>query len=94
MHNTSMRYLLQIEPKGKKSIYPSNDLITEKMERLLRSATRGKACKGTHKCICGERSTNYSLFIRGYITNSLAVHYLRWHRDEVPRLEIEKVKNI
>jgi len=94
MINTSNKYLLQIEPKNKKSIHPSNDSVTRKMERLLESAKKGKAYKGTHKCVCGIRSTSYDLFIRGYITNSLAVHYLRWHRNEVPRLEIEKVKNM
>lgn len=94
VNNISKKYLLQIEPRGKKSESPINDYLVRKMESLLDQATRGRGYKGTHKCICGKRSVNYNLFIRGYITNSLAAHYLRWHRNEVPRSEIAKLKSI
>jgi hypothetical protein len=34
------------------------------------------------------------LHIKGYITNSLAVHYLEWHRKDVPEKETAKLKSI
>ena len=94
MNNISRKYLLQIEPKNKKSELPVNDFLTKKMESLLESAIRGRGYKGRHKCVCGEKSGNYDLEVRGYITNSLATHYLRWHRWEVPISEIEKLREI
>jgi len=94
MHKVSKKYLLQIEPKGPKSKRPCNDNLTDKMEALIRRAKHGKPWKGTHKCICGERSGNTDLFASGYTTNSLAAHYLRWHRDDVPFSEIEKLQRI
>lgn len=94
MNNISKKYLLQIEPRSKKSKLPFNDALARKMESLLELATRGKLYKGWHTCACGERSTSYDLIVKGYITNSLAAHYLRWHRSEVPRSEIEKLRNI
>jgi len=94
MHNTSNKYLLQIEPKSKRSALPTSDALSMKMELLLSQASKGRGYKGTHKCICGKRSENYDLSIEGYITNSLAVHYLLWHRDEVPRSEIIKLRLI
>lgn len=94
MYNISRKYLLQIEPKGGRSELPTIDALSIKMESLLSRATKGRGYKGTHKCICGKRSGNYDLSIGGYITNSLAVHYLQWHRNEVPRSEIIKLRNI
>ena len=94
MHNTSSKYLLQIHPSCPKSSKPCNDELTAKMERLLEVAKRGKPYKGCHKCICGERSSNYDLFVAGYTTNSLAAHYLIYHRNGIPKSEIEKLNSI
>ena len=94
MNNLSEKYLLQIEPKEQKSKTPINDNLTKKMINLLKTAKRGRAYKGTHRCVCGERSENYDLFIGNLITNSLAVHYLKWHRKEIPKSEILKLRDI
>ena len=94
MNNTSEEYLLQIEPRNKKSKFPVDDALTKKMEHLLELATIGMRYKGWHTCVCGEKSGSWDLIIKGYTTNSLAAHYLRWHRDEVPMSEINKLKDV
>jgi len=94
MNNLSKKYLLQIEPRSKKSGLPFNDVLTRKMESLLSRAIIGQRYKGWHRCVCREKSGSHDLLVKGYITNSLAAHYLRWHRSEVPESEIEKLRNI
>jgi len=95
MHTLSKKYLLQIEPKGKKSKTRCNDRLTEKMRLLLKYAKDGRPYKGHHTCSCGKHSGNRDLYIKGgYITDSLAVHYLEWHRKDVPEKEIDKLKAI
>lgn len=56
---------------------------------------KGLGTRGVHTCICNEHSDpcDYEIY-DGYYTNSLATHYLRWHRDEVPMTEIDKVKTL
>ena len=50
---------------------------------------------GVHTCICGEQSLSYDFFLPGNsATNSLCLHYLKWHRDEIPKSELKKIKNI
>jgi len=86
--------LLMIEPTDRLKEPAVNDAYTAKMEMLLKKATEGPFYKGFHICACGERSTNYDLYIGKYTTNSLAVHYLRPHRSEVPASEIEKLRKL
>ena len=94
MHDISNEYLLQIEPEGNTSSYPTDDELTKKMELLLSSARDGTRYRGWHTCSCGEKSGYCDLIIPGYITNSLAAHYLRWHRHDVPLGEQEKLSSI
>lgn len=94
MHNVSCEYLLQIEPKNLRTKVPVDDELTKKMENLLAQATEGIHYRGFHLCCCGELSGSCDLLVSNYITNSLAVHYLRWHRGEVPESEIQKLRNI
>lgn len=50
---------------------------------------------GIHECICGEESSTFDYLLEdGYITNSLCVHYLAYHRDAVSEEDINKVKNM
>jgi len=105
MHETTDEYLLQIEPQHKKSEFPVEDDLTRKMEELLSTAEEGtyqsgkfdknSGWRGFHICVCGEWSGNKDLMLKsGHITNSLAAHYLRWHREDVPESEIQKLKSI
>ena len=86
--------ILMIEPKHKKSTFPTIDVLTIGMEKELRKARRGRSYKGIHTCGCGERSGNTELYVDGKLTNSLAAHYLKWHRNDVPKSELEKVKKL
>lgn len=94
MIDLSKNMLLMIEPQSKIKEEAINDAYTEKMERLLKHAKKGPPFRGFHVCACGENSSNYDLYVGGYKTNSLAAHYLRFHRKEVPISEIEKLKNL
>lgn len=47
---------------------------------------------GVHTCICGVKSHSRDYLLpNGYVTNSLAVHYLEFHRDEIPTEEFDKI---
>lgn len=95
MHDTSDRYLLQIHPRGQQTKEPVNDALTVKMEWLLGAAEKGTQWRGRHGCTgCGETSGSCDLLVDKYVTNSLAAHYLRWHRPDVPVSEIEKLNGI
>lgn len=49
--------------------------------------------KGHHVCKCGERSHPHDYKIADMMyTNSLAVHYLRWHRIDVTVSEVKKIE--
>lgn len=50
---------------------------------------------GCHQCACGKRSTAYDyLFTNGMYTNSLCLHYLEWHRHEIPASEFIKLDQL
>jgi hypothetical protein len=97
------RGLLFIEPRGPVTA-PVDDELTQAMRSALVTAVPGiwvsenlfrpgSGWRGFHTCACGARSTGYDYQIRGgMITNSLAVHYLRDHREEVPETELDKVR--
>lgn len=99
--------LLYIEPKNECSSYPIDDELTNIMMNEFFNAVRGtwhhksntfrinNRWKGIHTSSCGARSTNrdYKLS-NGMITNSLCIHYLRWHRDEIPESELDKVRSM
>jgi len=92
MINLNNPHLLFIEPSSAISKEPVIDDLTRKMATALKN---GKVCEnwmGVHTCACGANSTasNYNVE-NGLKTNSLAVHYLMWHRNEVPESELKKV---
>jgi len=86
---------LYIEPVGKASAQPVIDNITRKMAGSLCAAYVRKpepGRSGFHTCVCGVSSDNRDLRLSdGKLTNSLCVHYLAFHRKEVPESEIKKV---
>ena len=99
MIKTDDKHLLFIEPTLPMEDVPVNDIFTAKMESILKHAKclgdgpDAIRYKGFHTCVCGETSTNYNWELSdGTLINSLCVHYLRWHRKEVPVEELEKVK--
>lgn len=92
--------LLMIEPTGPASAAPVMDELTYKMRRALANERLSDyVYKGWHTCVCGVCSDNNDHFVATvdggeYLTNSLAVHYLMFHRDEVPESELEKVRSL
>ena len=95
-------HLLFIEPQLPCSAEPVIDDYTRRMAGAMRSASPQAAYRGIHHCICGAASTNCNYIVRaqqrvagspwhGLLTNSLAVHYLALHRNEVPADELAKV---
>jgi hypothetical protein len=88
--------LLFIEPSSPASEEPLIDAVTRKMVAAYRASSRPEyvSC-GFHWCTCGTASKAYdSILPSGLITNSLCVHYLAHHRDDVPSGELEKVAGL
>lgn len=87
--------LLFIEPKNEPTT-PINDELTKIVEEEFANAKdHGPRWRGFHDCICGQMSSNHNYELPcGLITNSLCVHYIRDHREEVPESELEKIRNI
>lgn len=86
--------LLYINPSAAISAEPNADEITQKMVAAFRSAEEtGTRWRGVHQCACGACSDNTDYILpSGHQTNSLAVHYLALHRDEVPPDQLEIVE--
>ena len=102
MIDVSPTMLLFIEPQNVKSETPTVDELTKKMTAAFRDFKTGSGFQGQfmedamtmgeQTCVCGARSTNVDYLLpSGYITNYLCVHYLAWHRNEVPQSELDKV---
>lgn len=84
--------ILYIEPRKTGSKDPVIDRATRIMTMALRIADHGRPYRGYHNCICGAHSRSYDYHLHnGEKTNSLAVHYLAYHRDEVSPEQIQKV---
>jgi hypothetical protein len=96
--------ILYVEPSRDISLKPVIDELTRKMTAALRQSQSGtfnpasqqfrvgSGFRGTHECACGVRSSNCDYRLpNGEITNSLCVHYLAWHRDELSPEQLDKV---
>lgn len=89
--------LLMIEPSGEVSEEPVIDELVRKMTAAWRAReVSDYRYKGFHICACGAWSDNFDHFVsvRGELltTNSLCIHYLAFHRADVPDEEIDKVR--
>jgi hypothetical protein len=93
-------HLLMIEPDGVGGA-PIVDELTRRMTaafRLSMNSPPDAWNAGWHSCTCGARSDSrdYAVFVGGMNgkhlrTNSLCVHYVAMHRDEIPASEMEKL---
>jgi hypothetical protein len=85
---------LMIEPKKKGRTVIIDD-ITMKVTAILRKAKEVAHYKGSHTCICGAKSGSADLVVkvcgRRLGTNSLAVHYVACHRNEIPRVQLRMI---
>ena len=102
MIDLSEKMLLYIEPQNQKSDTPVLDELTKKMTAAFRDYKTGSGYQGQfmedamtigeQTCACGAKSTNLDYLLpSGFITNRLCVHYLAWHRSEVPQSGLDKV---
>jgi hypothetical protein len=94
-------HLLFIEPTRPASAVPVIDALTRRMTGAWRErATSLVAYDGVHMCTaCSSTSDSEDHFVittdgRELLTNSLAIHYLAYHRDEVPAAELAKVASL
>jgi hypothetical protein len=93
---TDNEHVLFIEPEEPASKVPVQDALSAKMRALMAQARRSDYVYfGFHQCICGAKSdTSDWILHTGQKTNSLAVHYLEFHRHEVPERELEKIRKL
>lgn len=97
MIKNDRRHLLFMEPQFAASRTPTIDELTKTMTAAFRRRVVGaNAYYGFHVCSCGAHSDNRDHYImyKGIpiLTNSLCIHYLAFHRAEVPAEEIERVR--
>lgn len=87
--------LLYIEPTRAASPVPLVDELTRRMTAAFRLAKPFKEWLGVHECVCGASSDNRDYQLpNGQVTNSLCVHYLAYHRQEVPAEQLAKLANL
>lgn len=85
-------HILYIEPGPYTSEEPVIDELTRKMTAAFRLAEPGPGWRGFHVCRCGVNSSNCDYTLPDdRQANSLCIHYLAYHRDEVPEAELAKV---
>ncbi len=99
MKNTDKKHVLYIEPRKPPSDMPVIDGLTRKMTAAFRQSHVGKMWLGKHGCSgCLPREIPSTCFDHrlpdGRLTNSLCIHYLAYHRDEVPTSEKLKVMKL
>jgi hypothetical protein len=87
--------LLFVEPELPKSTNPLIDIYTRKMTAaVLQSVEHGPSGQG-RVCRCGAIGLDRDLRLpNGMTTNALSVHYLAYHRPEVPIIELNKVAEL
>jgi len=95
MIDLSEKCFMMIEPVSSKKEIEINDKISNLVEEIMKNTKIVGRTKGWHTCNCGERSGSTILEIKInnkiYITNSLALHYVKYHRSEIPQAEIDKL---
>ncbi len=101
IHMENPGTILFITPKSNASQDPVIDEATKKMTAAVRKSKLGRLyrrpdeIRGIHNCVCGIMSAPCDYILPdGARTNSLCVHYLAYHHDEVPKKEMEKVLNL
>jgi hypothetical protein len=84
-----------VEPNGVAAPSPLVDEITRRMTAAWRCRRDSDyAAAGVHHCVCGARSDNLDHWVGTspeVLTNSLCIHYLAFHRPQLPNEELKKV---
>jgi hypothetical protein len=70
-------------------------VLTRRMTAAFRAAEPMPPWRGYHWCICGARSSDCDYRLpNGELTNLLCVHYLAFHRGEVPDIQLRRVEDL
>lgn len=92
---SSKQGLLYIVPIKQVSSQPVIDLLTRKMTAALRLGKSGRRYMNVHTCSCGANSDNTDYHLpNGMKTNALAIHYLAFHREEIPASQLRLVSEL
>lgn len=86
-----------IEPTKNKSAVPVIDELTKIMTAAFRQAEDDPdKTLGWHECICGAKSATHDFRIPDHnlIINSLCIHYLACHREEVPQDQLDLIASL
>lgn len=85
-----------VQPSSNVSAKPLIDDLTRKMTAAWRKRRESDSgYRGVHWCQCGTTSDNRDHYIgggEGTLTNSLCIHYLAFHRNDLPKEELDKVR--
>ena len=86
--------LLMIKPQGPKSGPVADRYTWLAVCALLecQAPEPGRWLRGWHTCTCGAHSDNIPWAVRGIKTNSFLLHYVAWHREDVPQSELDKLE--
>jgi hypothetical protein len=89
-----MTSLMMIVPT-KPATAPIEDDWTKIARIIWKQAKCEERYRGYHTCVCGERSDNGEWILPdGTETNSLLIHYVACHRDEIPPEEMHKLHTL
>lgn len=98
MISEESNHLLFIEPDRDNlpSVMPTNDDLVRKTEYIMSFAKpQDVNFMGRHTTRCGKDSTSHNLDLPfGFVTNSLAVYYVKHYRLHIPAMETLKILSI
>jgi len=85
--------ILYVAKPGLVAPAPTIDVLTRKITAAFRQGkSTGRRWRGTHACSCGAQSDNTDYDLPGgQVTNSLAIHYMAYHREAVAPACLESV---
>lgn len=91
MISNAPHMLLCIPIRSNSSAKPVIDEATRRMTAAFRTAGDGNGFPGYHDCPCGVWAP-YAVYAIGTIrTHALCVHYLAFHRGDIPADQLERV---
>lgn len=85
---------LMLDPKGPKSTEPIIDHMTRRVAAAIRHGLKTDQIITPRVCQCGAKSDDVRHYVNGVIASTLAIHYMAYHRLEVPDDELEQVGHL
>lgn len=93
---TSATHLLFVEPTLAPTELPIIDDITRRLTSAwrVRQTDPTSRSRGVHSCTgaaCHAHSDNADHLVAGLLTHSLCIHYVAFHRSEIPARDLERI---